>query len=192
MEDIRGDVTLLLGEMVGGNKSAVDKLLPLVYDELHRQALACFQGEERGNTLQPTALIHEAYMRLVDTRYRGFENRRQFIAFAATLMRRILVDHAREKRAQKRGGNKTALDESMLVTRVGEVDVLELDQALARLDAVDADQCRVVELRYFGGLSIRETAQALEISEPTVKRRWASARAWLRREMRGRRAVSKA
>ena len=186
MEEIRGDVTILLGQLSGGNKSAVDKLLPLVYDELHRLALGCFQGEQADHTLQPTALIHEAYLRLVDVRYRGFENRRQFIGFAATLMRRILVDHAREKQAQKRGGFKTTLLESMAIAQVGDVDLLALDEALARLEEIDPDQCRVVDLRYFGGLSIEETAELLEISAPTVKRRWSSAKAWLRRELKKR------
>ena len=184
MEQVRGDITMLLGELAGGDKAAVDKLLPMVYDELHRLALGCFQGEQAGHTLQPTALIHEAYLRLVDIRYRGFENRRQFISFAATLMRRILVDHAREKHAQKRGGHKTTLVESMAIARVGEIDLLALDQALARLEKIDPSQCQVVDLRYFGGLSIEETAEVLGIAEPTVKRRWSSAKAWLRRELK--------
>ena len=192
MEQIRGDVTMLLGELAGGDKAAVDKLLPLVYDELHRLALACFHGEQPDHTLQPTALIHEAYLRLVDVRYRGFENRRQFIGFAATLMRRILVDHAREKQAQKRGGHKTTLIESMAIARVGEVDLLDLDQALTRLEKIDPIQCQVVDLRYFGGLSIEETAELLGLSAPTVKRRWNSAKAWLRRELKKRGAASKA
>jgi len=184
MEQVRGDITVLLGELAGGDKAAVDKLLPMVYDELHRLALGCFQGEQADHTLQPTALIHEAYLRLVDIRYRGFENRRQFISFAATLMRRILVDHAREKHAQKRGGHKTTLVESMAIARAGEIDLLALDQALARLEKIDTSQCQVVDLRYFGGLSIEETAEVLGIAEPTVKRRWSSAKAWLRRELK--------
>jgi RNA polymerase sigma-70 factor, ECF subfamily len=185
MEEGRGDVTVLLGELTRGNESALDKLLPLVYDELHRLARGYFRDEKADHTLQATALVHEAYLRLVDVRYRGFESRRQFVGFAAALMRRILVDHARERRAQKRGGYKTTLDESIAVSPAEEVDVLALDEALSRLEAIDPDQSRVVELRYFGGLSIEETAELLEISAPTVKRRWSSARAWLKRELRG-------
>lgn len=185
MEEGRGDVTVLLGELTRGNESALDRLLPLVYDELHRLARGYFRDEKADHTLQATALVHEAYLRLVDVRYRGFESRRQFVGFAAALMRRILVDHARERRAQKRGGYKTTLDESIAVSPAEEVDVLALDEALSRLEAIDPDQSRVVELRYFGGLSIEETAELLEISAPTVKRRWSSARAWLKRELRG-------
>jgi len=175
---------VLLGELSRGNESALDKLLPLVYDELHRLARGYFRGERPDNTLQATALVHEAYLRLVEARFQGVESRSHFVGFAAKVMRRILVDHARETRAQKRGGQKTELTESKAFTKGEEVDVVALDEALSRLEAVDPDQSRVVELRYFGGLSIEETAALLRISEPTVKRRWSSARAWLRRELR--------
>src|SRR5579884_2420603 len=183
MGEEAGDVTKLLGNLSKGDDSALSKVFPLVYDELHRLARACFRDENNQNTLQPTALIHEAYLRIVDAKFRGFDSRRQFTAFAATLMRRILVDHARERHAQKRGGFKTSLKDDMAQSAQEEVDVLALDEVLARLEAIDPELSRIVELRYFGGLSVEETAAILQVSEATVKRRWAGARAWLRREL---------
>ena len=171
-----------------GNEGALNELLPLVYEELRRVARRHLQSERGGHTLQTTALIHEAYLRLIDQGPKNVQNRAHFVAVTSHLMRQILVDHARERLAQKRnGGCRITLSEN-LIEEIGgaqsrEIDVLAIDNALTRLSALDAQQARVVELRYFGGLSIRETSQALDISEATVKREWATARAWLHREM---------
>jgi RNA polymerase sigma-70 factor, ECF subfamily len=175
----------------------MSRLIPLVYDQLHRVAAARF-GRERGNhTLQPTALVHEAYLRLVDQRRVRWQNRAHFIGVAAHLMRRILIDHARGRRAAKRGGpyeNLTlanAIDELPAVrtpagpNQIDEIDVLALEEALTRLTALDAQQGRIVELRFFGGLTVEETAEVLGISAATVKRDWRLAKAWLHREMDG-------
>jgi RNA polymerase sigma factor (TIGR02999 family) len=180
-----GDVTQLLDDLVRGDRSALDRLLPLVYTELHRLACACFRYEHGNITLQPTALVHEAYFRLVDARFSGFEGRKQFFGMAAALMRRILVDHARERAAQKRGGCKTVLDEAAHMSTSEPVDLLDLHDALDRLETLDPDLGKIVELRFFGGLSVDETADTLGISTPTVKRRWSAARAWLGRELAG-------
>jgi RNA polymerase sigma factor (TIGR02999 family) len=178
-----GEVTRLLGQLSGGDRSALDRLVPLVYAELHALAEACFRGENAGNTLQPTALLHEAYLRLVEAKGLNFDDRRQFFAVAATVMRRVLIDHGRTRAAAKRGGHRTTLEDWMAVSEGGTVDAFALAQALERLDALDPDLCRVFELRCFGGLSVEEAASALHVSAPTVKRRWSVARAWLAREL---------
>lgn len=180
-----GQVTQLLDQLVNGDRSALEKLLPLVYTELRALARACFRDEHEGATMQPTALVHEAYLRLVDARFSGFESRKQFFGMAATLMRRILVDHARERAAAKRGGQRTTLHDYLAAAEPVTIDVLDLSDALARLEELDPNLGRIVELRYFGGLSVQETAECLELSAPTVKRRWSSARAWLSRELKG-------
>lgn len=176
-------VTNLLLAWGGGDAAAFDRLVPIVYDELHRQAERFLRSESPGHTLQTTALVHEAYLRLVDQREAHWQNRAQFFGIAGQLMRRILVDHARAHRAAKRGGNavQVTLDESAVETSGADVDLLALDDALTRLAVLDAQQAKVVELRYFTGLGIEETAEALGISPATVKREWAMARAWLKR-----------
>lgn len=170
------------------------RLIPLVYDQLHRVAAARFECERANHTLQPTALVHEAYLRLVDQRRVRWQNRAHFIGVAAHLMRRILIDHARGRRAAKRGGPHdkitlaSTIDELPAVQRpseLDEIDVLALEDALTRLTELDAQQGRIVELRFYGGLTVEETAEVLGISPATVKRDWRLAKAWLHREMDG-------
>lgn len=167
-----------------GDPEALHRLLPEVYEELRRIARRHLRRERPDHTLQTTALIHEAYLRLIDQGPRDALDRCHFIALTSHLMRQILVDHARERLAKKRqGGSRVTLCEELAITETSEVDVLAIDDALTRLAGLDLQQARVVELRYFGGLSIRETSQALGVSEATVKRDWATARAWLHREI---------
>ncbi len=158
-------------------------LMPLVYDELRRIAAGYIRRERPGQTLQATALVNEAFVRLASERPRPFANRQHFVAIAALSMRQILVQRARARKAAKRGGapDRVTLDESLASTEPPGVDVLALDEALTRLAALDADQARIVELRYFGGLTVEETAEVVGISPATVKRQWAMARAWLKR-----------
>jgi RNA polymerase sigma factor (TIGR02999 family) len=179
------DVTGLLQAWGGGDPAALDQLVPIVYDELHRQAQRYLRRENPGHTLQTTALVHEAYLRLVDQREARWQNRAQFFGVAAQAMRRILVDHARRHQAAKRGGSAVPvpLEEGEVAAAGSDVDLVALDDALTRLAALDPQQARVVELRYFTGLGIAETAEALRISPATVKREWAMARAWLKREL---------
>lgn len=159
--------------------------MPLVYDELRRLAARYIARERPGQTLQATALVNEAFVRLVGEKARGFENRAHFLAIAALSMRQILVQRARARRAAKRGGapERVTLDEAMLPSHGPGVDVLALDEALTRLAALDPTQAKLVELRYFGGLTIEETAGALRLSPATIKREWAMARAWLKQEL---------
>jgi RNA polymerase sigma factor (TIGR02999 family) len=173
-------VTTLLLNWRKGDKDALDRLVPLVYDELRRVARARLKGE-RAHSLQTTALVHEAYIRLVDLDRMTLHGRTHFFALSARLMRQILVDHARRRRAGKRGGDVTivGLDEVSPAVKTSTVDLLALDEALDRLAMVDERLCRVVELRFFAGLNIDETAEALEVSTPTVERDWAVAKAWL-------------
>jgi RNA polymerase sigma factor (TIGR02999 family) len=167
-----------------GDDEALHRLLPLVYEELRRVARRHLRRERPDHTLQTTALINEAYLRLMDQGSAEVRDRCHFVALTSHLMRQILVDHARARLAKKRdGGLRVTLVEDLAVAEPGEVDVLAVDEALSRLAALDPQQARVVELRYFGGLSIRETSQVLGISEATVKRDWATARAWLHREI---------
>lgn len=180
-----GPVTDLLLRWGHGDSEALEKLIPLVYDELRRLARKCLAGQNRNHTLQSTALVHEAYLHLVDGKAIGWNNRVQFFAVAARLMRNILVDHARMKSAKKRGGEcfTLALDEHVTISKERGLDLIALDDALQGLAALDRRQCQIVELRFFAGLSIEETSRALEISPATVKREWAIARLWLSREM---------
>ena len=182
-----GEVTQLLLEWNEGDGSALDKLLPIVYAELHRVAHNYLRRERPGHTLQATALINEAYLRLVGAQYVRWENREQFFGIAANLMRRVLVDHARGAKAVKRGGmpQNLPLDEATLVVHERDENLLLLDEALERLAEVDSQACRIVELRYFAGLTIDETAEVLKLSPTTVKREWAAARAFLHREIGG-------
>lgn len=170
----------------GGDAAALQQLLPLVYEELHRIARAHLRRERPDHTLQTTALVHEAYLRLMQQRPYEAGDRCQFVAVSSHLMRQVLVDHARARLADKRrGGYRVTLSEDLVISDREELDVIAVDEALQRLARLDRQQARVVELRYFGGLSIPETAEALGVSEATVKRDWAVARAWLHREMQG-------
>jgi RNA polymerase sigma factor (TIGR02999 family) len=180
-------VTELLVAWREGEPGALDRLLPLVYGELRRQARAQLRRERPGHTLQPTALVHEAFLRLFGQRGTQWQNRRQFFAVASQAMRRALVDHARARAAAKRGAGLTrvALSDAARAAAPLDADVLALDQALGRLEQLDPRQVRVVELRYFGGLSAEEAAEALDVSLATVNRDWAMARAWLFRELGG-------
>jgi RNA polymerase sigma factor (TIGR02999 family) len=168
-----------------GDTAALDRLMPVVYEELGRQARRYLRHERPGHTLETAGLVHEAYLRLVDQRKADWQNRAQFFGVAAQLMRRVLIDHARSRQAAKRGGVgiQITLEDATVRAEERGVDLLELDEALTRLAALDPQQARVVELRYFTGLSIEETAEVLGISTATVKREWALARAWLRREL---------
>jgi len=181
------DVTGLLLAWGRGDQSAADRLVPAVYDELRRQAERAMRREGGEHTLQATALVHESYLRLVDQRQVEWRNRAHFFAIASTVMRRILVDHARARLTAKRGGGATQI--TLAGVAAGEtaddVDLLALHEALEKLAVLDPDQARLVELRYFGGLTIEETGEALAVSPATVKREWALARAWLRRELSG-------
>src|SRR5881392_363815 len=185
------DVTNLLLAWRRGDAAASDELVRVVYDELHRQAARAMRREDSAHTLQATALVNEAYLRLVDQRRVEWKNRAHFFGVAAQLMRRILVDHARARQAAKRGGGQRALSlvdvESSHDNEsdAGAIEVLALHEALERLAVLDPLQARLVELRYFSGLNIEETAEALDISPATVKREWVIARAWLRREVGG-------
>lgn len=182
------DVTALLQAWRNGDKGAADKLMPAVYDELHRQAERAMRHENPDHILQATALVNEAYLKLVDQSRVEWKNRAHFFGIAAQVMRRVLVDHARGRLADKRGGGAAHVTLDDLHAGAGDegagaVDLLELNEALEKLAALDADQARVVELRYFTGLSIEETAEAMGTSPATVKREWAVARAWLKREL---------
>ena len=181
------NITHLLKEWSDGDRQALDRLTPLVYDELRRQAARYLRRERPGHTLQTTALINEAYLRLIDAGGVRWQSRAHFFAIAASLMRRVLVEHARRRDADKRGGSqvRVELDEASAVTGGTDVDLLAVDEALDRLAAIDPQQARVVELRFFGGLSVEEAAAALGVSPKTVKRDWSVARAWLRREIGG-------
>ena len=182
-----GEVTGLLLAWNLGDDAALEKLMPLVYGELRRLAGLHFRREGPGHTLQPTAVVHEAYFRLIDQTRVTWKNRGHFFAIASQAMRRILIDHARSRGAQRRGGRdqRVTLDVGVASPEpVADMDLLALDEALVRLRDLDADQARIVELRFFGGLSIEETAEALETSPSTVKREFRSARAWLFRELR--------
>lgn len=175
------DVTQLLRDWRGGDNEALNKLMPLVYDELRRIAAAYLRREREDHTLQTAALVNEAYLRLVDQTRADWKNRAQFFGVAAQFMRRILVDHAREHKAAKRGSGETrlALDEAINIAGQQDVDVIALDEALEELARFDPRQSRIIELRYFVGLEIDETAEVLGISPATVKREWNSAKAWL-------------
>jgi RNA polymerase sigma factor (TIGR02999 family) len=179
------DVTRMLVQWSNGEQSALDQLIPLVYDEMRQIAGRVLKRERRDHTLQPTALVHEAYLRLIDQRNVNWQNRAHFFAIAAQAMRRIIVDHARRHNALKRGGDnlKVELEAALLLPGASDVDVVKLDDALTALAAFDPQQERIVELRFFGGLSIEETAEVIGISPATVKRDWSMAKAWLHREI---------
>ena len=180
-------VTQLLADWSGGDSDALDRLIPLVQPELHRLAHHYMSREAVGHTLQTTALLNEAYLQLVDDPKRSWQNRTHFVAAAAQLMRRIMVDHARERRALKRGGGalKVSLDDAALVTERRSEELLALDEALQELAALDPRKSQIVELRYFGGLTIEETATFLKMSHRSVEREWTLAKAWLYRALSG-------
>ncbi|HET9179190.1 MAG TPA: sigma-70 family RNA polymerase sigma factor [Terriglobia bacterium] len=181
------EVTLLLRAWGDGSKEALDRLAPLVYRELHQIAGRLMARERPNHTLQATALVNEAYVRLVDARQASWQDRAHFFAICARAMRQILVDHARSRGSAKRGGDQVVieLEEGLAATASPEAKLLELDEALKRLEALDPRKGRVVEMRYFGGLSVEETAEALKVSAETVRRDWKLAQAWLHRELSG-------
>ena len=182
------DVTDLLLAWRQGDTTALDRLVPLVYDELRRVARRNLRREQPGHAVQATALVHEVYLRLVEVDRLTLKNRTHFFALAARLMRQILVDHARRQHADKRGGGATmvSLDDTSPAAPPPNVDVLALDQALDALSSIDDRQCRVVELRFFAGLNIDEAAEALAVSPATIEREWALAKAWLYRRLSSR------
>lgn len=173
-------VTALLGRWEAGDREALDELVPAVYQELRRLARLQLLGERRGHTLRPTGLVHEAFLRFGDYEQISWQDRAHFFAVASTIMRRVLVDHARKRRAAKRGGGATLVTLIESRTPDESVDVVELDQAMAKLEELDARQCRIVELRFFGGLQHKEIAEVLDISVATVNRDWRVAKLWLR------------
>lgn len=179
------DVTQLLSAWSQGDRAALDRLMPLVYEELRKLAHHYLQSERAGATLQSTALVHEAYLRMVKQEPVDWQNRSHFFGVASRLIRQVLVDHARKRGAAKRGSGelRLAFDESMGGTAAGDVDLILLDDALTSLARLDEKQSRIVELRFFGGLSVGETALVMGVSDRTVKREWASAKAWLFREL---------
>ena len=181
----RAPVTQLLRAWSGGSEAALSELVPMVEVELRRLASAYMARERKGHTLQITALVNEAFMRLIDTRNVSWQDRAHFLGIAARLMRRVLVDHARTRGYQKRGGDlqRVSLDEAMAVSPDPDFNLLALDRALDRLAASDPRKARVIEMRFFGGLTVEETAEALQVSADTVKRDWRLAKLWLLRDL---------
>lgn len=176
------DITRMLIDLTEGNKEVVNEILPHVYDELRKLANSYLRRERSSHTLQPTALVHEAYMKLIDQKNVRWQNRAHFFGIAAQVMRRILMDYARQHKAQKRGGEGENLpleDEILIVSKEKSHELLALDEALDNLAKIDEMKAKIVELRYFGGLSVEETAEVLGVSEITVKRHWRMAKAWL-------------
>jgi RNA polymerase sigma-70 factor (ECF subfamily) len=181
----KSEVTRWLIAGSAGDARALEALLPLVYDELHRQAVRFFNRERAGHTLQPTALVNEVYLRLINQREVNWQNRAQFFGIAAEMMRRILVSHARGRQAQKRGGaaQQITLDEDVAAEPQRDLNLLALDDALTRLEQLDPEKSRMVELRFFSGLSVEETAEVMGVSPRTIDRQWQTAKAWLHREI---------
>jgi RNA polymerase sigma-70 factor, ECF subfamily len=182
---VPGEITAILADWRGGNQAALDRLLPLVYDELRRLASGYMRGERSNHLLQTTALVHEAYLRLVDSPNVNYETRAHFFAIAAQVMRHILVDYARGQRRAKRGEGIPALDlgEVAVISDDRAEEIIAVNSALEKLTALDARKSRVFEMRYFGGMSVDEAAEALKLSPATVARDWKMAKAWLRREI---------
>jgi len=188
MSEQSSEITQILQDWNDGNEDAKERLLPFVYDELKRQARILMARERPNHTLQPTALVHEAYLKLIDHTRINWQNRAHFLGMAATIMRQILIDHARRHRAGKRGGEHENLSlEDTVVIVAGEkpMDLIALDEALKDLAKFDEFKSRLVELRYFGGLSVEETAEVMQVSEITVKRHWRMAKAWLAETIKG-------
>jgi len=182
----RKEISLILKDWSGGKRESADVLLSLVYDELRRIARQYLRKERSDHTLQPTALVHEAYMKLIDISDVSWQDRAHFFAVASNVMRHILVDHARARQTEKRGGDaqRIALEDAVNLSDKTDIDLLALDEAMRQLAEFDAQQSKIVELRFFGGLTIEETAHVLSISPATVKREWTMAKAWLFRRMR--------
>jgi RNA polymerase sigma factor (TIGR02999 family) len=186
MPEPDGTVTLLLTQVRDGNQEAANQLIPLIYKELRQMAGACMRGERPGHTLQATALVNEAYMRMVGGHPVEWQNRAHFFAIAAHTMREVLLDYARRFRAEKRGGSdarRVELDEEFPVASDRLEEVIAIDEALERLARIDPRQSRIVELRFFAGLSVEEAGEVMGVSAKTIKREWRSAKAWLHREM---------
>ncbi len=186
--DQRPEITLWLQEWSSGKDNALDALMPIVYAELHRQATNYLRRERIGHTLQATALINEAYLKLIDQREVNWKNRAHFFGIAAQAMRRILVDHARSRHRDKRGGDAENLPleaAEFATSKEGTVDLIALDEALTRLALLDERQSRIVELRFFSGMSVEETGEAIGVSSATVKNEWRTAKAWLFQELNG-------
>jgi RNA polymerase sigma factor (TIGR02999 family) len=186
MPDASGDVTALLGQLRAGNQDVAGQLVPLIYGELHRIAGAQMRRERAGHTLQATAVVHEAYMRLAGEQEIQWQSRAHFFAIAARAMRQVLLDYARQRHAGKRGGEgaqKVEIDVDLLAGANRIEDIVAIDEVVTRLSELDQQQGRIVELRFFGGLSVEETAEAMGISDSTVKREWRLAKAWLHREL---------
>jgi RNA polymerase sigma factor (TIGR02999 family) len=184
-----GEVTMLLAQLRAGDQDAANRLVPLIYSELRRMASAYLQRERPDHTLQPTALVNEAYLRLLGDQEIAWQNRAHFFALAANTMRKVLVDYARRRRAEKRGGanaRKVEIDEGLLATPAKLDNFLAVDEALAHLARLDPQQSRLIELRFFAGLSLDEVAEVMGVSPITIGREWRSAKAWLRRELSGR------
>ncbi len=184
--DNSGNITQLLNDYQGGNREAIDKIFPLVYEELRKLAASRLRTERDDHTLQPTALVHEAYLRLIEQNKQTWENRIHFFGLAAEMMRRILVNHALGKNRIKRFGNQTrlALDEAVSFAQEKEIDVVLLDEALNNLAKFDATQAKIIELKFFGGLTSEEVAEVLGVSDSTVKREWRIAKAWLHQQLK--------
>ena len=186
MPDASGDVTALLGQLRAGNQEVAGQLVPLIYDELRRIAGAQMRRERAGHTLQATAVVHEAYLRLAGEQEIQWQSRAHFFAIAARAMRQVLLDYARQRHAGKRGGEgaqKVEIDVDLLAGANRIQDIVAIDEVVTRLSELDQQQGRIVELRFFGGLSVEETAEAMGISDSTVKREWRLAKAWLHREL---------
>jgi RNA polymerase sigma factor (TIGR02999 family) len=186
MRPLPHDVTQLLVAWSNGDEAARDQLLPLVYEQLHRLAHQYMNRERPGHTLQTSALVNEAFVRLVDQRNVRWQNRSHFFAIAAQMMRRVLVDYARSRQSEKRGGNavQVSLNEELIVSDEQNDEVVALDEALKTLATLDQRKCQIVELRFFAGLSIEETAEVLGVSSGTIMREWTLAKAWLRKEIK--------
>ena len=186
MPDASGDVTALLGQLRAGDQEVAGQLVPLIYDELRRIAGAQMRRERAGHTLQATAVVHEAYLRLAGEQDIQWQSRAHFFAIAARAMRQVLLDYARQRHAGKRGGEgaqKVEIDVDLLAGANRIEDIVAIDEVVTRLSELDQQQGRIVELRFFGGLSVEETAEAMGISDSTVKREWRLAKAWLHREL---------
>ena len=181
-QPISSEITQMLIELTDGNSAVVNQILPHIYDELRKLAGSYLRRERSDHTLQPTALVHEAYMKLIDQKQVKWQNRAHFFGIAAQVMRRILMDHARKHKAEKRGGEADKLpleEEILLVSQESSSQLIALDDALKALAELDPQKAKIVELRYFGGLSIEETAEVIGVSVPTVNRQWKTAKAWL-------------
>jgi len=181
------DIAKVLAAIAAGQRDAAEQLMPLVYDELHQVAERLLRHESSGHTLQPTALVNEAYLRLIGQTNVDWQGKTHFFAIGAKIMRRILVDHARRKKSQKRGGryHRIALSDDLCVSKSNDEDVLAIEEALAKLEKRDPRQAKIVELRFYGGLDVQEVAEVLDVSKRTVESDWTMVRAWLRRELIG-------